>query len=105
MDPQHRAKEEELRRREEVLKARELQIRMRELESEISPTPVSPTRKHKEPLKKASWFKKLVLAGKFLLIVLAVMVTVRVAAWLATGILVLAVAWVGYKVLFGSDES
>ena len=100
MDPHQKAKEEELRRREAELKTRELQIRMRELEAELEETPVQPTYKHEEPqkpTKKQTWYKRIPNIAKFLLMVLLVIVVMRIASWLFAAVLVLGLAFVGYK--------
>lgn len=105
MNPHHNSKEEELRRREEALKEREVQIRMRELEAELSKPPISPTSKLKDsPRKTLSWFKRMSEIGKFLLIVVAVIVAIRLAAWLAMAILIGGIAWVGYKLFLEGDR-
>lgn len=107
MNPHHRSKEEDLRRREEALKEREIQIRMRELEAELDPTPVYPTAKHEATpdKKKRPWYKRLLEIGKFCLIVVAVVVAVRLTAWLATAILILGIAWVAYKIFLEGDRN
>lgn len=109
MDSHHSAKEEELRRREEALKERELQLRLQELEAEqirlqelktdLNPPPVTPTRPHDpaQPPQKRPWYQRLPNAVKFVALVLVVLVAIRIAAWLASVVLVLAASWVGYK--------
>ncbi|NEP16223.1 MAG: hypothetical protein F6J97_04880 [Leptolyngbya sp. SIO4C1] len=100
---------DDLSRREQALKAREIQIRMRELEAELDPAPVHPTRKHRQKAhrKKAierqtrPWYLRLGEIGKFCLIVIAVIVAIRIAARLATIVIVLGVAWAIYKLFFG----
>lgn len=106
MDPYKQMKEEELGRREAELKARELQIRMRELEAELDATPVHPTYKHEKPSpKKRNWLKQLPSIGKFLLMVVAVIVAIRIATWLATAVLILGLGWVGYKLFLEGDRT
>ncbi|MCG8362255.1 MAG: hypothetical protein MJA27_02850 [Pseudanabaenales cyanobacterium] len=106
MNPHHDSKEEELRSREESLREREIQIRMRELEAELESTPVHPTSKHEEPLsKKRPWYKRLPEIGKFCLMVIAVIVMVRLATWLATAILIFGIGWVGYKFFLDGDRN
>ncbi|MEM8639362.1 MAG: A24 family peptidase [Cyanobacteria bacterium P01_G01_bin.54] len=107
MNSHHSPKEEELRRREEALKERELQIRLRELEAELEPTPVTPTRKHQEesrPQPKPPWYQRLPNWLKFIVVVLGVLVAIRIAAWLASVVLVLAVSWVAYKLFLESQD-
>ena len=106
MDPYKQTKEEQLRRREAELKARELQIRMRELEAELDSTPVHPTYKHKEtPTNKRTWLKQLPNIGKFLLMIVAVIVAIRIATWLATAALIVGIGWVGYKLFLEGDRT
>ncbi|HEY9638756.1 MAG TPA: hypothetical protein V6D14_35560 [Coleofasciculaceae cyanobacterium] len=97
--------EKELRRREQELQAREHAIRLRELESEINQPLVHQTVKHREPessLKR--WYRQLVNVGKFVGIVVAVVVGIKVATWLATVIIVGGIAWVAYKLFFEGDR-
>lgn len=94
----------ELRRREQELQAREHAIRLRELEAEI--TPLYQTVKHQEPessLKR--WYGKLVNVGKFLAIIVAVVISIKIATGLATVMMIGAVAWVAYKLFLESDRS
>ncbi|MEO1093910.1 MAG: hypothetical protein AAFX01_03300 [Cyanobacteria bacterium J06638_28] len=107
MSSDYPSREEELRRREEAIKAREIQIRMRELEAELDPTPVHPTTKHKTTSKQKSqlWHKRIPNIVKFFLFVIAVVVALRIAAWLTTAVLVLSIAWVGYKVFLESNPN
>jgi negative regulator of sigma E activity len=116
MDPQPPSREEELRLREEALRARELQIRMRELEAELDPVPVQSkvqqarvqqgeTYKHEETSRRRRpWYRRLPELAKFILIVIAVVVAVRLAVWLATAVLVLTVGWVAYKLFLEGDD-
>lgn len=99
-------KEQELRRREQELKAREHEIRLRELEAEIKEPPMFQTVKHQasEPSPYRG-YGQLVKVGKFLAIVVAVVVSIKIATSLAYVILVGAVAWVAYKLFFESDRS
>jgi hypothetical protein len=101
----HESREEELRRREETLKEREVDIRLRELESEVGSSPVLPTSKHsRTDLKRQRWYRRLVAVGQFFLIVVAVIVAVRIAAWLASLLLILGVSWVIYKLFLEPDR-
>ena len=96
--------ENKLRRREQELQAREHAIRLRELEAEI--TPLSQTVKHQEPeSSRKRWYGKLVSVGKFLAIIVAVVVSIKIATGLASVIMVGAVAWVAYKLFLESDRS
>lgn len=99
-------KHNEIQRLERELQERERSIRLRELEAEINQPPFHQTTKEQssaKPLKQR--FKTLVNVGKFLVLVVAVAVTFKIAATLATVILVGAVAWVAYKLFFNGDRS
>ncbi len=96
----------EFQRLEREIEERERAIRLRELEAEINEPPLYKTQKH-QPTESARQRQtgKLVNIGKFLLLVVAVAVSVKIAASLATIILVGGVAWVAYKLFFESDRS
>lgn len=102
---------DELRRREQELQERERSLRLRELETEIyaknNPTepPIVPTRKHQESDRAMKrQFRQVLEIAKFLGIVVAVVVAVRVAMWLATIVMFGAVAWIAYKLFFAGDR-
>lgn len=104
-------KEEELQQREKELQEREHALRLRELEAELyqqSPTsepPISPTSKHREPEGKLNQrFRQVVTVVKFLGIVIAVVVAVRIATWLATAVMVGGIAWIAYKLFLEKDR-
>lgn len=97
--------DDELKRREELLREREIQVRLRELEAEVTSTPVQPTFKHEKlPSKKKAWYRKIPEIAKFFLVVVAVIVAVRIAAWMATAVIVLGVGWIGYKLFLEGDR-
>ena len=97
--------EEKIRQREEALKARELKLRLKEIEQELADIPVQPTVKHHEPTKPKDRrrLKRISTLGKFLLIVISVIVAIRIAAWLSTVIILFGVGWVAYKLFIESD--
>lgn len=98
--------ENELRRREKELQARESAIRLRELESEINQPSLHQTVKYQESEHTLTqWSAKLVNVGKFLAIIIAVVVSIKIATSLAAVIIVGAVAWVGYKIFWESENS
>ena len=106
MYPDHQSKDRELQQREAELRKREIKIRMRELEAELEqPTPVQATVTTDEPLSGRPWYKRLPDIGKFCLIVLAVIVAVRLATWLATAVMILGIAWAGYKLFLEGDRN
>jgi Flp pilus assembly protein TadB len=99
-------KHKELQRREQELQAREQEIRLRELEAEINQPALYQTVKHRDSkgsLKQR--FGQLVTIGKFLAIVVAVVVGIKIGTWLASLIIVGSVAWVVYKLFFEGDRS
>lgn len=99
-------KEKEHRRRERELQERERAIRLRELEAEINQPSLYQTRKHQPPERaQKPWYGKLVTIGKFLALVVAVAVSFKIAAALASVILVGAFAWIAYKLFFERDRS
>jgi hypothetical protein len=100
MNPQNQPdREQELKQREEALRQRELEIRLRELDAEINTqtnntdqTPTHATVKHRP-----SWFSQLNYAGKFFGIVVAVIVAVKVASWVAAMLLFGTIVWVTFQ--------
>lgn len=98
---------EEMRRREQELRDRETALRLRELEMEISqpPIPVYPTTKHEAPPSKLKQrLRQATNVAKFLGIVVAVIVAVKVAMWAATALMVGAIAWIAYKIFFDDKK-
>jgi anti-sigma-K factor RskA len=99
-------KARELRHKEQELRKREQEIRLRELESEIDRSvPEHRTSKYEEPDsqvkgKLTQWRRK-IIAG----IVIAVVVAVRIASWLATAVIVGGIAWIAYQMFFAKDKS
>ena len=107
MTPDHQSKDKELQQKEAELRKREIKVRMRELEAELEqPTPVQATVTTDDPSssKGRPWYKRLPDIGKFCLIVIAVIVAVRLASWLATAVMVFGVAWAGYKLFLEGDR-
>jgi len=100
-------KDKELRRRERELEARERAIRLREIESEIN-QPLVPLHESVKPQESEGSLKqlsrKLVPLGKYLAIVVAVVVSIRLATWLASVVIIGGLAWVGYKLFFERDR-
>ena len=97
----------EIQRREKELEERERAIRLREMEAEIYKVepPLYEPAKHEVPESfRQRWSKKLILAGKFSIIVVAVVAAVKIGTWLATAVIVGALSWVGYKLFFESDK-
>ena len=102
-------KERELRHKEQELRKREQEIKLRELESEIDRSvPEYLTRKYAEPDSKTNsklkqWRRKIIVAAQFTGIVIAVVVALRIASWLATALIVGGIALIAYKILFEKD--
>jgi hypothetical protein len=112
-------RESDLDRREHKLRQREMELRLRELETELSPPPYE-TRKHYEsnqsyqtvsaqtklPEKRwTRWMRKVKKIGLFLGTIIAVLVVLRIASWLATFVMVIAALGVLYIIVFGKDEA
>ncbi|MBE9039672.1 hypothetical protein IQ235_02535 [Oscillatoriales cyanobacterium LEGE 11467] len=102
-------RERELEQKERELHERERAIRLKELEDELnkpSDPPYYETQKHEKPEGKLKrWSKKLTEIAKFCGIVIAVIVSIRIATWLTTLVIVGGVAWVGYKLFVEGDRS
>jgi hypothetical protein len=95
--------QDDLQRREAALRQRELELRLRELENEVDQTPISPTTKQQPSVAKSiSWLRKMPLAAKFFGIVVAVIVAVKVATWMASLLMVAGLVWVFYQVFWAS---
>ncbi len=102
-------KQKELEKREKELQERERQIRLREMEDELYKQEVQPplyqTSQHNPPEKVSPrWYRKMIKAGKFAGIVIAVVAAAYIGVWLAAAILVMGVAWVGYKIMFEKER-
>ncbi|NES87403.1 MAG: DUF962 domain-containing protein [Moorea sp. SIO2B7] len=104
-------KHNELQRREKELEERERSLRLRELEAEIyqrekaQDPPLYETRKDNPPDSKLKrWGRKLANVGKFLAVVIGVVVTMRIAYWLALMVMVTGIGWISYKIFLESDR-
>lgn len=99
-------KKDELEQREKELQDRERQIRLQEMELELEkkeppiivPDIIEPEKKNKLEL------RKLLKIGKFLGIVVAVVAAVYIGFWVAAAVLVVGIAWVGYKIIFDKER-
>ena len=104
-------KARELRHKEQELRKREQEIRLRELEAEIDRSvPEYRTTKYEEPDSKVKgklkqWRRKIIAVAQFTGIVIAVVVAVRIAFWLATVVIVGGIALIAYKMFFAEDRS
>jgi Flp pilus assembly protein TadB len=107
-DPEKKARE--IRHKEQELRKREQEIRLRELEAEIDRSvPEHLTSKYTEPDSKThskiqQWRRKIIAAAQFTGIVIAVVVAVHIASWLATAVIVAAIAGIAYKMFFAEDK-
>jgi hypothetical protein len=98
-------REAELRRREERPKERELELRLRELDAEINQPPLHQTVKHTLPEpQRQTWMRKAKKIAIFCGIVVGIVVLMRLAAMLASFVIVATIAFVIYK-LFFDDRS
>jgi len=105
-------KARELRHKEQELRKREQEIRFRELEAEIDRSvPEYRTSKYEEADsqvkegKLQQWRRKIIAAAQFTGIVIATVVAVRIATWLATVVIVGGIALIAYKMFFAEDKS
>ena len=102
-------KARELRHKEQELRKREQEIRLRELEAEIDRSvPAYITSKYEEPDSQVNgklkqWRRKIIAAAQFTGIVIAVIVAVRIATWLATAVIVGGIALIAYKIFVEED--
>lgn len=102
-------KEKKLKEREQELLERERQIRLREMEDELYKQEVQPplyetsphTKLEKVPPK---WYRKMVRWVKYGGIVIAVAVAANITIWMAAAVLVLAVGFVTYKIMFSKEK-
>lgn len=99
--------ENEFQRLERELQERERAIRLREIEAEINQPqlPVHQTHKHQPPEISRNRYRQLLNVGKFLVLVVVVAVSFKIATWLASIILVGGVAWIAYKLFLEGDRS
>lgn len=104
-------KARELRHKEQELRKREQENQLRELEAEIDRSvPEYRTSKYEEPdspvkSKLKQWRRKIIAVAQFTGIVIAVVVAVRIAFWLATAVIVGGIALIAYKMFFAEDRS
>ncbi|MEG4204315.1 DMT family transporter [Microcoleus sp. Pol7_A1] len=104
-------KARELRHKEQELRKREQEIRLRELEAEIDRSvPEHLTSKYEEPDSQVNgklkqWRRKIIAAAQFTGIVIAVIVAVRIASWLAAALIVGGIALIAYKMFIEEDRS
>ncbi|MEG4574397.1 hypothetical protein QUA56_17140 [Microcoleus sp. N3A4] len=104
-------KARELRHKEQDLRRREQEIRLRELEAEIDRSvPEHLTSKYEEPdsqvnRKLKQWRRKIIAVTQFTGIVIAVVVAVCIASWLAAALIVGGIALIAYKIFFQDNRS
>ncbi|MBD2009182.1 hypothetical protein NDI40_03015 [Microcoleus vaginatus ZQ-A3] len=102
-------KTRELRHKEQELRKREQESLLRELEAEIDRSvPEYLTSKYEEPDSKVNgklkrWRRKILAVAQFTGIVIAVVVAVRIATWLATALMVGGIALIAYKMFVEED--
>ncbi|MEG4866448.1 MULTISPECIES: hypothetical protein [unclassified Microcoleus] len=99
----------ELRHKKQDLRRREQEIWLRELEAEIDRSvPEHLTRKYEESDSQVNgklkqWRRKILAVAQFTGIVIAVVVAVRIASWLATTLIVGFIALSAYKMFIEED--
>ncbi len=104
MNPQN-YQENEFQRRERELQEREKELRMRELQIEVYQDPTERVPQSQESASSSKLLSKQIInVAKFLAIVVAVVVAIRVAQVIAGLLIVGVVAWVGYQIFFKSDR-
>ncbi|MGK7938863.1 MAG: hypothetical protein AB4062_01620 [Crocosphaera sp.] len=108
----HNEEEQQLKQREQALQQREQEIRLRELELEIfrrtqeTEPPLYQTTKE-NPVEKPRklWLKKLIGVSKFFALIVVVFVALRIAYWLALGIMIGSMTWASYKLFLEGNSS
>ncbi|XHX79208.1 MAG: hypothetical protein RBJ76_04555 [Stenomitos frigidus ULC029] len=98
--------DEAYQQHEKELQAREHALRLRELEAELHQQTPLPTTKHQPPLRSMQlWTKKAKNIALFVGIVVVTVVAIKIATQLAAGVMVLAIAWIAYKIFFERSGS
>lgn len=99
-------KNNDIQRRERELEEREHAIRLRELEAELNQPPLHKTVKYEKPessLKRLS--RQMLRVGKYIAIVVALVIGIKVASQLTTVIIIGSVGFVVYKLFFEGDRT
>lgn len=100
--------EDQIRRQENKVKAQELKKRLAELEKDLVETPAQPRVKHVEVAEPASESrlisKKWSDWGKFCLMVSVVIVSIKLATWIGTVLLLGGMSWAFYKMFLESKK-
>ncbi|WP_299409975.1 hypothetical protein [Acaryochloris sp. IP29b_bin.148] len=107
--------EEDLQRREQELKEREMSVRLRELEAEVYGKSEADRTTAREvevvtdvPPTKSSFkrgLRKIVNIGKFLALMIMVVVAIQIAGRLAMIIMIGAIAYVAYELFLKDDRT
>ncbi|MEA5510980.1 hypothetical protein VB715_14495 [Crocosphaera sp. UHCC 0190] len=102
----------DLDQREKILFEKEQELRLRELEMEIfresqaQEPPLYQTQKNEPTAKKGkAWPRKIILIAKCFVLMVTVFVAIRIASWLALGIMIGAISWASYKLFIEGDNS
>ncbi|MGK7926008.1 MAG: hypothetical protein AB4290_12320 [Spirulina sp.] len=101
-------REQELKEREKALALREQALRLQQIEAElVEPEPPLYKTMKEKPSEGVlqRWLRKAKNFGLFIGIVITVAVAVKVAAWLAMGVLMLVTGWLAYKIFLRNDRS
>ncbi len=105
MAPSDDSREQDLRQREAELRERELSVRLKEMEMELQKakgdrlsTEVEPPTTRPGRIRR--WRRNAIEGLKLFAVVVAVIVAIRVAYWLASVMVVLGIAYLLYKFYF-----
>lgn len=104
-------KDRALQQREKALQEKEQELRLRELEAEIfreshaQEPPIYQTQKE-QPTKNQGkpWPQKLMTIVKFFVLMVTIFVAVKIAYWVALGIIIGSIAWMSYKLFLEGDR-
>ena len=102
-------KAREIRHKEQELRKHEQELLLRELAAEIDRSvPADIISKYDEADSKTNsklqqWRRKILATAQFTGIIIAVMVTVRIAYWLGTALIVGGIALIAYTIFFEED--
>ncbi|MBE9094641.1 hypothetical protein [Tychonema sp. LEGE 07203] len=103
-------KAREIRHKKQELRKRQQELLLSELAAEIERSvPAHLTSNYEEPDSKTNsqikqWRRKILATSQFAGIFIAVVVTVRVAYWLATALIIGVIALIAYNIFFPEED-
>ncbi|MEG4284346.1 hypothetical protein QUB68_14555 [Microcoleus sp. A006_D1] len=103
-------KAREIRHKEQEQRKRQQELLLSELAAEIDRSvPAHLTSKYEEPDSQTNsqlqqWRRKILATAQFTGIVIAVVITVRIASWLAAALIVGGIALIAYKIFFEEED-